>query len=161
MRLADAAVRAGLAVAQRLLLADWAVARPRSHGVYVLAWWHDHLLLIRHSYKPHLFVPGGGPKRGESWIDAAVRELREEVGIAVPAARLRRVGQLVNRHEHKYDIVEMYEVELDGEPELRIDGRELVWAGFRPASELGALDLSPLTSEFVRLVRPQGKEPKS
>ena len=160
VRVADAAMRFALVVAYRLLFAWWFLARPRTHGAYVLAWWRDHLLLIRHAYKPHLFVPGGGPHRGESYRDAAARELREEVGIAIEAPRLRRIGQLVNGHEYKYDIVEIFEVELEHEPEIRIDGREIVWAGFRPASALGALDLSPLTGEFVRLVRPHGKESK-
>jgi 8-oxo-dGTP diphosphatase len=160
-RMVDAAVRLGLVVASRLLLTYWAIRRPRSHGVYVLAWWRDRLLLIRHSYKPHLFIPGGAPKSGEAWPAAAARELREEVGIDVEESRFRRIGQLVNRHEHKHDVVEVFEVEIDGEPEIRIDGREIVWAGFRPVSDLGALDLSPLTGEFVRMVRPHGKEPKS
>ncbi|MGH7804945.1 MAG: NUDIX hydrolase, partial [Candidatus Binatia bacterium] len=150
VRVADAAMRFILVVAYRLLYAYWFVARPRTHGAYVLAWWQGQLLLIRHAYKPFLFVPGGSPSRGESYRDAAARELREEVGIAVEASRLQRVGQLVNGHEHKYDIVEVFEIVLEDAPEIRIDGREIVWAGFRPARELGALDLSPLTGDFVR-----------
>ena len=155
-RLADAIVRLGLIVAYRLLLAYWSMNGRRSHGVYVLAWWQDRLLLVRHAYKPKLFVPGGNPRRGEAFLAAAARELREEVGIAVEPSALRRVGQLVNRHEHKYDVVEIFEVELDRAPELEIDGREIIWAGFRAASELPMLDLSPLTQEFLREVRPGG-----
>lgn len=42
-----------------------------------------HLLLVRHSYRRRWGVPGGLLGRGETPRDAAVREAREEVGLAV------------------------------------------------------------------------------
>lgn len=52
----------------------------------------DGLLVVRRDVEPHrglLALPGGFIDVGESWQQAAVRELREETGIAVDAAGVR------------------------------------------------------------------------
>jgi len=40
-----------------------------------------HVLLVRQSYRPNWFLPGGLLQRGEQPVQAAARELREEVGL--------------------------------------------------------------------------------
>jgi 8-oxo-dGTP pyrophosphatase MutT (NUDIX family) len=40
------------------------------------------VLLVRQSYRPDWFLPGGLVQRGETPLAAAARELREEVGLA-------------------------------------------------------------------------------
>jgi 8-oxo-dGTP pyrophosphatase MutT (NUDIX family) len=52
-------------------------------------------LLVRHTYRPGWFLPGGGVDKWESFESCAIRETREEAGIAVTA-----MGGLFGLYSH-------------------------------------------------------------
>lgn len=58
--------------------------RPRTLGVRTVA--VDpagRLVLVRHSYRPGWFLPGGGVRKWETLEQAAIRESREEAAIEI------------------------------------------------------------------------------
>lgn len=85
----DRAFRLAYGAAHALRIGWWRIARPQLTGCRVLAFDEaGNLLLIRHSYgSGRWMLPGGGMKRGEDPLLAAARELREETGCALRAAR--------------------------------------------------------------------------
>jgi 8-oxo-dGTP pyrophosphatase MutT (NUDIX family) len=129
--------------------------RPRVTGAIVLVRVGGELLLIRPSYRPWYTVPGGRVGRGEEPLLAAVRELREEVGIAVAPAALRALGEFVVHHSHIEDHVHAFELRLDAQPGVRIDLREVVWAGFESESALAELHLWPVLEVVLGLAPPR------
>ncbi len=60
------------------------VSRAATLGVRIAVFdREDRILLVMHTYVPGWYFPGGAVDRGETVAVAAVRELREETGIAV------------------------------------------------------------------------------
>lgn len=42
----------------------------------------NQVLLVKHTYQKHWYLPGGGLKKGESAKAAVLRELKEEIGLS-------------------------------------------------------------------------------
>lgn len=79
LRLRVAAYRVGIPVYKRLMK----VWRPRKLGVRVVVAAPDcRIALVRHRYAGDWHLPGGGVNRREGYAAAALRELREETGLA-------------------------------------------------------------------------------
>ena len=89
----------------------WFVRRPVVVGAAGLVLDDkDRVLLIRQSYGTRRWtLPGGAVKRGESLRDAAIREVREEAGIAAtePDA-VELLGMYGNFKQHKSDHVAVF-----------------------------------------------------
>jgi 8-oxo-dGTP pyrophosphatase MutT (NUDIX family) len=54
--------------------------RPTTLGVRIMLIRDGQVLLVRQTYLPGWFMPGGGVKRGETLEQAARREIKEEIG---------------------------------------------------------------------------------
>ncbi|GAB0149784.1 hypothetical protein McPS_25240 [Marichromatium sp. PS1] len=154
----DRAIRALYRVGYRLMLGLDFVRRPRTHGAYVAVWHDERLLLIRNSYKGIHTLPAGGIKRGERAVEAARRELCEEVGIAVPIDALRESFQTLSLTEYKRDHIRVFDLRLDSPSPLRLDGREVIWAGFRTPEEALRLPLHAPVAAYLRATLSQDRE---
>jgi 8-oxo-dGTP pyrophosphatase MutT (NUDIX family) len=84
--------------------------------------------MLRLSYRRDLSLPGGGIERGESAEQAALRELREEVGLRLEVGDLRVAWRQHSFWDYRRDHVTIFEVELAELPPLVPDGREVVEA---------------------------------
>jgi 8-oxo-dGTP pyrophosphatase MutT (NUDIX family) len=100
------------------------------------------LLLIRNSYgRSDLWLlPGGGVGRFETPAAAAIREVKEEVGLDVHG--LVRVSTHFSRHEGKRDTIHLFKATSSEEP--KADGLEVEEARFVPLDDLPP-DVSPAT----------------
>jgi 8-oxo-dGTP pyrophosphatase MutT (NUDIX family) len=94
------------------------------------------VLLIKHSYGPDVWgLPGGGLRRGEDPLEAARREVREELGIEL--ARIEPLGMLAEVLSGSPHTAHLFVATCDREPQP--DGREVVVARFFPPHALPEL----------------------
>ena len=75
--------------------------RPKLLGVRVMLIQNRQVLLVRQTYLPGWFMPGGGVKRGETLDEAIRREAREEVGAEMKDLKL--IGAYTNFDGFKSD----------------------------------------------------------
>lgn len=91
------------------------------------------VLLLKHSYGPAVWgLPGGGLARGEDPLDAARREVREELGIEL--ARIEPIGTLEEELSGSPHTAHLFAGVCDRPP--RPDRREVVEARFFPSHSL-------------------------
>ncbi|MBA2654694.1 MAG: NUDIX domain-containing protein [Gammaproteobacteria bacterium] len=86
----------------------------------------NQILLVKHTYQPHWYLPGGGVKRGESIKTAVLRELREEVGI-VTQQEPELFGIYFNTYLGQNDypvifVIKNYSIEEVDSPEIEAKG---------------------------------------
>ena len=134
----------------------WWRLHGRHRCVTIAVWLGDTVLAVRHSYKSGLRLPSGGIEKREDHHEAAVRELREEVGVIIDPAQLRLVA-LVRSPPF---LTHLYEARVETKPELVIDGREIIEARFipptlleemRPRSKIGPYIYKPSAKGDPRL----------
>jgi 8-oxo-dGTP pyrophosphatase MutT (NUDIX family) len=89
----------------------WWLARPRTLGVRGLVVDDQgRVCIVRHTYMPNWYLPGGGVKRSETLVDAVRRELAEEAGIVMTGGPHGLVGAYSNHRGHKRDVIVIFEV---------------------------------------------------
>ncbi len=88
----------------------WRLRRGVTLGVRAIACDDiGRVLLVRHTYAPGWHFPGGGVERGESALEAVVRELAEEGGISATEAPT-LIGFFANHANFPNDHIALYRV---------------------------------------------------
>jgi 8-oxo-dGTP diphosphatase len=130
----------------------WFLRRPRTTGAMVAIWSGERFLLVRSSYRSRRYsLPGGFVRRGEAPHDAALRELAEELGFTIQPAALRLAWEGSLHFEWREDAITIWEARLESPaPAIRIDEREIVWAGWKTRAEADTLDLLPSVRTYLR-----------
>ena len=90
----------------RLRKLSWRVTRPTTLGARVILEKDGAILLVKHTYHRHWYLPGGGVNKGETVEEAARREAAEEVGAEL--GELRLVGVYDSFSEYKSDHVVVF-----------------------------------------------------
>jgi 8-oxo-dGTP diphosphatase len=125
------------------------IFRPAAKGVYVAVWAENKILIIRNSYKNEFTMPCGGIKKTEQPIDAAIRELSEEVSITLNKTDLKFYCTYVNTSEYMSDYINLYEVYFAEQQLFEIDNREVVSAFFLTPKEALHLPLFPVVRQYL------------
>jgi 8-oxo-dGTP diphosphatase len=137
-------------------------------GVGVVVLKDDHVLLIQRGKPPRTgqwSIPGGKQELGETWRDAAHREVREETGLDIELIGLidvvdaivregddmtpgrRRVSDPSRPIRYHYTLVDAAAVWKAGEPVAGSDAAHAEWI------PLDRIDEYPLWDETIRVIR--------
>lgn len=119
---------------QRLWLSCLKLAGRSPRSAAVACWRDGTVLLVKNTYSPIITLPGGLVRARESYRQAAVRELREEVGLCTRPEALVAVPSRSGRA--------LFELVLEPGKEPVADGIEVAWAGLVSSDDALALRLS-------------------
>jgi len=134
----NAVIRRGYRWGYLMLRVWWFVRRPHTRGAAVALWHEGKVLLVRTSYRNCYSLPGGFVRRGELPLQAARRELREELGIDLPEQTLRHAWHGTILFESRQDTIDIWEASMDSPLAVHVAGREIVWADWMaPSAALG------------------------
>jgi 8-oxo-dGTP pyrophosphatase MutT (NUDIX family) len=132
---------------QRAFLAYGRLSRGMTLGVRAALIKDGSVILVKHSYVPGWYFPGGGVEAGESVFEALHREIREEAG-AVLTAPPSLFGIYRNSHADSRDHVALF-VCRDFEREETLPSGEIVDCRAFPLERLPA-DASRGTAARLR-----------
>ena len=143
-------IRSAATVAHKLLVAGWFVRRPRTFGAHAVALTPEKkLVLVKLWYAPGWRLPGGGRNADEPAIEAALRELREEIGMTAHGEAL-LARELEEAVDFKRDLAALVVVR-------DVEYRPKRWSWEVEAVSEASLaelprDLSPQTRRWLREV---------
>ena len=94
-------------LAYRIYRLHWRVTRPLVLGVRLILIQDEQVLLVKHTYQPFWYFPGGLVQRGETLAQAAMREASEEAGVIL-SAEPKLLGMYTSFLESKSDHVALF-----------------------------------------------------
>jgi ADP-ribose pyrophosphatase YjhB (NUDIX family) len=130
-------------IGYQLIRILWAILRPTTHGALIVVWKAGSLLLVRNSYVSYFSLPGGYVRGGETTLQAAVRELKEETGLDVDPRELKLCHEETHNWEFRRDHVTMYDLVAKEPVGVKLDYREVIAARFYTPEEALELRLFP------------------
>jgi 8-oxo-dGTP diphosphatase len=102
-----------------LQLAAWGyelyrlIRRPHTHGALVAIWQNNQVLMVQTSYRTGYGLPGGGLQPGESARNAAVRELNEELGLAIESSLLQEPWTITEQQRGGRNTVTIFALPME------------------------------------------------
>jgi 8-oxo-dGTP diphosphatase len=125
-------------------------------GVGVVVWSGEQVLLVRRGKPPRQgdwSIPGGAQHLGETIIEAAMREVREETGLEIVVTGLLDVIDFIDRDEqsdvrYHYTLVDMMADAVSGTPRPGDDVAEVAWVH---PNDIDSYRLWTETSRIIRL----------
>jgi 8-oxo-dGTP pyrophosphatase MutT (NUDIX family) len=128
----------------------WRVARPTVIGVKCVVRNGDDILLVRHTYGHRVWdFPGGTVRRREPPIDAARREMHEELGRQIDDWQ--ELGTFHVSAEHHEDNLHLFMATI-GDRQLDLDLLELAESGWFAPDALPR-DVGPYVGKILARVR--------
>lgn len=108
------------------------------------------ILLVRKRGTRIFMQPGGKPEPGESPLQAAIREVREETGLELDAADLAPAGEWTGPAANEADTLlhaHLFTARSAGFPRVAAELEEMCWEF--PRAALLRPDIAPLLREHV------------
>ena len=120
-----------------------------------------HVLMVRRGKPPAKggwSLPGGSLELGETWAEAAMREVMEETGITVEAGEVLTVVDRIDRDEagavqFHYLLVDVIADYKSGEPVAGDDALDAAWVAL---DQLDDYDIWSETKRVIRLAAEKG-----
>jgi len=120
---------------------------PKGKGVKVLIFYKNKLLLIKNTYRKGWTFPGGGVKKNESYEEAAIREVFEEVGIKINNLKEHGFFTLPIKGCGK---ITVFSCKIKS-PKLKMDGLEIEEAVWVNINEVYRWHLLPVATKCVEI----------
>ncbi len=148
----DKALRLMLGGAHKLLKLGWFVRRPTVFGAHALALTPEgKVILVKLRYAPGWRLPGGGRKEGEDPREAALRELREEIGMESHGS-VEHGCELEETADYRRDIASLFIVrDVRYRPKWSWEIERVCEAGIDSLPD----DLSPRMAGWLKALRPK------
>lgn len=145
-------------IVSRLITLGALFQRPMTLGVRGLVIdSDDRVMLVRHTYVPGFYLPGGGVERGETLLAALTRELAEEANVHLDGAPTLH-GVYLNRRASPRDHVALFVVRDFRHSGPRAPDAEIAEAGFYA---LDSLPDDTTTATRARLAEVLDRAPSS